>query len=496
MRPTERLRAAGLAGAALLLSACASSRGAWSPEATVLDLRRPIAAEWLAIYLERSKLGALETSVTRELRGGAPVLVTRSTISMMASAGSGVVRSTEHEERVYEARTDGRLVSFSLRASGHQGDLSVDGQCTRDGCVAQVTTPQGRTERRLPPVDERVEMADVERLVAARRAPVSGLKLNVRSLEVSRVTFAFAGTEVIRSGDGEVEVAVVEDRASGRLPVRSSFAPDGRLLRLEMGQVVARAEPREMAVSRQGAPIDLASATRVQVPMELASAREVPGQVTFELLGVPTGFRFSDHRQTWKWRDAGPAQVMVTARRPVASDPAHDAARGTPVSAADAHLLASTVDMDADSPAIREAARVMVGASTGAYQASLAILGALTSRFPMTETSTTSRASDALEASRLNCDERARLFVALARAAGVPARQIHGLRYHRYGDGVPALYWRPWVEVRSGTEWIAMDPELGQGVADATHLALGKGESSDEIGLVGGIKALSVTVAP
>lgn len=496
MRLTSPLRPASLATAVLLLAGCVSSRGAWGPEATALDLRRPATSEWLALYLGQVKLGALEASVTREVRGGGPVLVVRSAITMAASTGRGAAHSTEREERVYEARPGGRLLSFSLRATGHQGELSVDGRCTPEGCVAQVATPQGRDERRFPPVGESIEMADAERLVAARRAPLSGPRLNVRNLAVSRVDFAFAGTEVIRSGDDDVEVAVVEDRTSGRQPVRTSFASDGRLLRLEIGHLVGRAEPHARAVARQGPLIELGSATRVRVPVELPAAREVPGRVTFELLGVPTAFRVGDHRQAWRWQDDGSALVTVTARQPEASDPARDAPRGAPIQPADGHLLASTMAVDVSSPAIQAAAREMAGASTGAYQASLAILGALANRFAVTSTSSTRRASDALNATKLNCDERSRLFVALARAAGVPARQVEGLLYQRYEDGVPALYWRSWVEVRSGAEWIAMDPELGQSVADATHLALGKGESSDQIALAGAIKALSVTVEP
>ena len=48
----------------------------------------------------------------------------------------------------------------------------------------------------------------------------------------------------------------------------------------------------------------------------------------------------------------------------------------------------------------------------------------------------------------------------------------------------------------SAGEWIAIDPTLGQPVADATHVALGIGTQVDTIGLLGALKVESVEVRP
>ena len=58
------------------------------------------------------------------------------------------------------------------------------------------------------------------------------------------------------------------------------------------------------------------------------------------------------------------------------------------------------------------------------------------------------------------------LFVALARAAGLPARVCAGLVFQR-----DAFYYHFWPEVYVG-EWIATDPTFGQAQADATHIQL------------------------
>jgi transglutaminase-like putative cysteine protease len=68
---------------------------------------------------------------------------------------------------------------------------------------------------------------------------------------------------------------------------------------------------------------------------------------------------------------------------------------------------------------------------------------------------------------------------------------VHGLVFARYDDAVPALYWHAWVEVKSGREWIALDPTFDEPVADATHVTLGRGTQVDTVGLLGALEVLS-----
>jgi transglutaminase-like putative cysteine protease len=85
------------------------------------------------------------------------------------------------------------------------------------------------------------------------------------------------------------------------------------------------------------------------------------------------------------------------------------------------------------------------------------------------------------------------LTVALARALRIPAREVYGLVYSGMG-GVDGLYWHDWVEIRSGGEWIALDPTFGQPVADATHIALSGGDRSEVLGLIAALKVAGVEV--
>ena len=63
-----------------------------------------------------------------------------------------------------------------------------------------------------------------------------------------------------------------------------------------------------------------------------------------------------------------------------------------------------------------------------------------------------------------DCNEHTQIFVALARAIGLPARIVAGLAYV---DG--KFYYHAWPEVLLG-DWVPVDPTFGQFPADAAHI--------------------------
>jgi len=84
-----------------------------------------------------------------------------------------------------------------------------------------------------------------------------------------------------------------------------------------------------------------------------------------------------------------------------------------------------------------------------------------------------------------DCNEHTQLFVALARAAGIPARVDAGLAYI---DG--KFYYHAWPEIYLH-DWVAVDPTFGQFPADAAHLRFtigGLGRQAEMIRLMGRLK--------
>jgi len=86
-------------------------------------------------------------------------------------------------------------------------------------------------------------------------------------------------------------------------------------------------------------------------------------------------------------------------------------------------------------------------------------------------TASMSNALDTLERKEGDCTEHSVLFVALARAIGLPAREVGGVVYSEEGG----FFFHQWAEVYVG-RWVATDPTFGQPVADATHIKFTGGD--------------------
>jgi transglutaminase-like putative cysteine protease len=94
-------------------------------------------------------------------------------------------------------------------------------------------------------------------------------------------------------------------------------------------------------------------------------------------------------------------------------------------------------------------------------------------------------ALDVLRTRKGDCNEHTQLYVALARAIGIPARIATGLAYVR-----GKFYFHAWPEVYLG-DWVAVDPTFGQFPADAAHLRFAVGgilQQTELIRLVGNLK--------
>ncbi|HVH69419.1 MAG TPA: transglutaminase-like domain-containing protein [Gemmatimonadales bacterium] len=97
-------------------------------------------------------------------------------------------------------------------------------------------------------------------------------------------------------------------------------------------------------------------------------------------------------------------------------------------------------------------------------------------------------ATQALELRRGDCNEHTVLYVALARAAGLPARTAAGLVY--LGG---RFYYHAWPEVYLG-DWVAVDPTFGQFPADAAHVRLAVGGLARQLELLRLVGSLKLAV--
>jgi hypothetical protein len=74
-----------------------------------------------------------------------------------------------------------------------------------------------------------------------------------------------------------------------------------------------------------------------------------------------------------------------------------------------------------------------------------------------------------------NCQSHTRLYLSLARAAGIPSKFVSGISYF---PGKGFLY-HSWAESHVGY-WLPVDPTLGELPADLTHIRLVEGDSPED----------------
>ncbi|KPK79256.1 MAG: hypothetical protein AMS25_13295 [Gemmatimonas sp. SM23_52] len=150
--------------------------------------------------------------------------------------------------------------------------------------------------------------------------------------------------------------------------------------------------------------------------------------------------------------------------------------------------LGSTPLIQVDDPEISRAAHEVVGTLDDPRAAAERLARWVYEELDKEITLSVPSARQVLEARRGDCNEHTVLYVALARAVGLPARTAAGLVYVR-----DRFYYHAWPEVWLD-RWVPVDPTLGQFPADASHLRFVIGGLARQVELVRLIGRLQLDV--
>lgn len=164
----------------------------------------------------------------------------------------------------------------------------------------------------------------------------------------------------------------------------------------------------------------------------------------------------------------------------VAGDPApQSAGYELPADADDwPDVLKSTPLIQADDPEIGRAASEVIGGTSDPTVAAARLTAWLHESLDKQITLSVPSARQVLDSRRGDCNEHTVLYVAMARAVGLPARTVAGLVYVH-----GSFYYHAWPEVWLGG-WVPVDPTLDQFPADASHLRFVVGGLARQVELV------------
>ncbi len=424
-------------------------------------------AHWNGIYYRGEKVGfsvsqTLPTDGGYELQEDGELQLT-----LMGATTAARLQTRATVDRAFALRT------FSFSLDPGTGPISVDG--TLDGPRLDLTirTPHG-TRQETRELEETPALA----LNLGRRLAAAGLKTGQRlemslfdpaTLTNAPVTVDVEAREIVRVSGLPVPAFRIRSRFLG--VISTSWITDvGEVIKEEspMGLVVLK-ESREQATAR--AMSAEASADLLQVAaIAPRLSRPIDDPAAVERLRIRlSGFDF---------RALGTADLQGAGQRlegDVLEVRSADTLTPGPADPDAGRFLEPEPFIESDAPEIRaEAEKALAGATTPAERAERLVryVNALIEKKP------TVSLPSALEVLRTrvgDCNEHTALYVAMARASGLPARVAVGLVFLR-----GAFYYHAWPEVYVKQAdgrglWESVDPTLNQYPADATHVRLARG---------------------
>lgn len=432
-------------------------------------------AQWRGIYYRGEKIG-FTVSQTVPIDDGFELQEDgRMQIALLGADTVAVIRTTARVDRNFV------LQSFDFSLDPGTGPTRVSGTVNGLQLALTVTTPtSSRSETRT------LAEAPALALNLGRRLAAEGLKEGARhqvqvfdpaTLSNSPMTLVVRQRELVRMSGLPLPAFRVEMQFAG-LSATSWITDTGEVVREEsaLGMLVVKETPEEaqrMAVS-QRTRTDLIQAAAIAPKMKfrIDDPRTVQ-RIVLKLTGAElpqadlngsgqTGFAPADGAQ------------LIEIRNPRHLGPG-------PFDPDAAGYLAAEPLIESDAPEILEEARVAVRGATDRREQAERLVRHVNALLDKKPTISIPSAKEVLRTKIGDCNEHTALYVAMARAIGIPARIAVGLVYLN-----GAFFYHAWPEVylerrftrgvrATSAQWLPVDPTLNQFPADATHLRVARG---------------------
>lgn len=453
-----------------------------------------IVDSWLQIEQENSPIGYTHTWVDTSLESDDAAWTVRN----QSILNFNIMGQEQWVGMNAEAVLDGqyRLRKFSAAMTSRLYSTRIDADRIRRNLFqVRIQTPAMTRNIRMEIPEDVVVYSPMIEMAMKRLHPGQCLKL--KTVDPLTLTVADVIIKAVRreklSLDGKQHDATMLTIEYQGLKANSWIDDKGRILRQEtpFGWVMRASTPREiMSRRRQSVKSDdlLASMTAPCSgnTTDLRNSVKLKARLNGPNIDMEA---LASHRQLVGERRDGSCVVTLMAQE----QPKIVLKLDDPLLSAPSAFLGSSAAIQSDDGAIREMARQIMENCKDAFDAAQAIYEWVYLNIAKTPAISLPSALDVLKQREGDCNEHTYLFVALARAAGLPAQINVGLVYAEREDGKGAFYYHAWPAVFVG-EWIEMDPTLGVPLVDATYICLAAGEIGAQMKLLGLIGRISVDI--
>jgi transglutaminase-like putative cysteine protease len=439
-------------------------------------------AVWRGVYYRGEKIGFTVSQTIPTDDGFELEEDGRLQMSLLGATTPATIRTSAHVDRGFALR------SFSFSLDPGTGPVEVRGEVSGSRLTMGVTSA-GATRTEVRALDEPPLLT----LNLARRLADAGLAPG------ARYRWTMFDPATLRNEAVVVEVGPREFvRGAGR-PI-----PAFRVVMTYAGFRTTSWITDTGEVVREESPLGLLT---VRESPEAAQAMAVPAQVQADLLEasavVPeTTQRIDDPRDVRRLRmrlegaDLSDPELSGAGQRVDGDvvelvDP-RTLRPGPPDPSAAQYLVAEPL-LESDDPEIRAQAELAVEGATGDRDRAEQLTRFVNGMLDKKPTVSLPSAREVLRTRVGDCNEHTALYVAMARAAGIPSRIAVGLVYVR-----GAFYYHAWPEVylEEGARslWLPVDPTLNQFPADATHVKLARGGLDRQAAILPMIGRLQMTI--
>ena len=441
------------------------------------------AAQWRGVYYRGEKVGFTVGQTVATDDGFELQEDGRLQMSLLGATTPAVIKTTARVDRAFA------LQSFDFSLDPGTGPLQLSG--TVDGLTLTIRiTSAGSTRTEVRTLKDPPALM----LNLARRLANGGLTAGARhelmvfdpaTLSNAPVVIDVSDREVVIAGGRPIPAFKVQLGFSG-LTTTAWITDTGEIVREEspLGLMSVRETPEQaqaMAVSSRVRSDMLQAAAIVPTLRKPVTEPTDVTRLKVEFNGVDmAAFDLASSTQTFDGRVLDVRDPRALVAGPV--DP--DLAR----------YLRPETFLESDDPEVMAEAERIVTGITGTRNRAERLVRQVNAMLDKKPTISVPSAKEVLRTKVGDCNEHTALYVAMARAVGIPARINVGLVMVR-----GAFYYHAWPEVwidESPTRgyWLPVDPTFNQFPADATHLRLLQGGLDKQTAILPLIGRLTLTV--
>jgi hypothetical protein len=439
-------------------------------ELTAADVEAALDSRWCGIYMEGKKIGYTHFSRSKIEEDGKSYFRQKQFLSLKLQSLGEKTELTQQSVVDFEAAPPFRLVRGDF--DRNDGKVKSTGQLVARDNGYDITLAVGDTEKKQHVAKLDYTLADsLSSEIWLKRGPKKGesivtceLDLETLKLELTTMTMGDAKETLVNG----VKTKVLEVKSlnhASKLQSQARYDDKARLLSSVVAGLFEMRTESEKAAKKTEFSSDLFFRGLVKIDKHIGDTKKVTElivQLKDEGKGEGGKLLPDGPRQSIVSRGEGLYELRLGKKH-------GKEVKATPFEIKEA--LRENITYPHSNPKIQELAKKAIGDATTDQEKVKRLC-----EFVFKEIQPAARVAmpeihDLVERKTGDCKSYALLFTCLARASGLPCREVRGFIY--IGDSLKAFGGHAWNEVVLDGVWVPVDSSWNEPEIDATHISFG-----------------------